>query len=55
MPHAVLITVLCCLPAAGFLLALWLTDVNREPDNGIAQEQEDEPRQSPDDLLAVAA
>lgn len=34
-------------------LAAFIGD--EEPDNAIVQVQEDEPRQDPDDLLAVAA
>ncbi len=53
--HALAVVALCCLPAAGLLLALWLTDVNREPSNEIRQEQPAEPRSDPDDTLAVVA
>jgi hypothetical protein len=53
--HVLLVIVLCCLPGAGFLAALWLADLSREPDNGLTHVQEDEPRRDPDAELAVTA
>lgn len=53
--HTLTIVTLCCLPAAGLLAALWLLDVNRDPDNALVQEQEDEPRCDPDARLSDAA
>ena len=49
----VLLYVLLCLAPALVLLPVWKLD--REPRNEIRHDQQDEPRQDPDDSLAVAA
>jgi hypothetical protein len=46
--HAAVIVILCCLPGAGMLAALWLCDLDREPGNAIRQEQDGETRRDPD-------
>ena len=50
MLHVLLYIALCAAPAL-VLLPVWHLD--REPRNEIAQEQEGEPKQDPDDTLAV--
>lgn len=52
MLHVLLYIALCCLPA---LVLLPLRILDREPDNEISHEQQDEPRQDPDEMLAAAA
>lgn len=50
--HVLLYVLLCAAPAL-VLLPVWKLD--RGPSNEITHDQQDEPRQDPDDTLAVAA
>lgn len=50
--HALLYVLLCAAPAL-VLLPIWGLD--REPSNEIRHDQQDEPRDDPDDTLAVVA